>query len=208
MQAGRLLFIDNYDSFTYNVVHLLASQGAAPDVILNDDPALVPSMLDDYALLVVGPGPGNPSQQPRMMSVLRSAIERKMPVFGVCLGLQAIGEAFGAIVTHAPSQMHGKTSAIEHAGTGIFTGLPTPFTATRYHSLCFDPQSLPEDVVVTARSEDGAVQGIAHRELPVHGVQFHPESVLSEHGGRIVRNVLALAGVVDAPGATVVSSPQ
>ncbi len=207
MQPSRLLFIDNYDSFTYNVVHLLASAGAAPDVLLNDDPALVPSLLNEYALLVVGPGPGNPSQQPRTMTVLKSAIERQMAVFGVCLGLQAIGETFGAIVTHAPSQMHGKTSAIAHTGTGIFAGIPSPFTATRYHSLCLDPYSLPSELLVTARSSDGAIQGVQHRTLPVHGVQFHPESVLSEHGGRIVKNMLAIAGV-DACGAGVVSSAQ
>ena len=108
------------------MVHLLAAQGAAPDVMLNDDPRLEPSLLDDYRMLVVGPGPGNPSEQPRMMQVVRAAIERGMPVFGVCLGLQAIGEALGAKVTHAPSQMHGKTSRIEHDGTGVFAGLPSP----------------------------------------------------------------------------------
>jgi anthranilate synthase/aminodeoxychorismate synthase-like glutamine amidotransferase len=194
MSAG-VLFIDNYDSFTYNVVHLLAAQGAVPDVILNDDPRLEPSLLEDYRMLVIGPGPGNPSEQPRMMQVVRAAIERGMPVFGVCLGLQAIGEALGATVTHAPSQMHGKTSPIEHDGTGVFAGLPSPLTATRYHSLCLAPATLPEGVHVSARSPDGVVQGIAHRHLPVHGVQFHPESVLSENGGRLLRSMLSLAGL-------------
>jgi len=189
-----VLFIDNYDSFTYNVVHLLASQGAPPDVILNDDERLVPELLDRYRLLVVGPGPGNPSEQPRMMRVLRGAIDREMPVFGVCLGLQAIGQALGGRVTHAPAQMHGKTSRIEHDGTGLFAGLPSPLTATRYHSLCLDPASVPDSLRVTARSSDGVVQGIAHRRLPVHAVQFHPESVLSEHGGAMLRSMLALAG--------------
>ena len=190
MGEKRVLFIDNYDSFTYNVVHLLASQGAAVDVVLNDDETLVPSILDGYATLVVGPGPGNPSQQPRMMSVLRAAIEREMPIFGVCLGLQAIGEAFGASVTHAPSQMHGKTSAITHDAKGVFVGLPTPFVATRYHSLCLDEATLPSDLRITARSEDGVIQGLAHKRLPIHAVQFHPESVLSEHGDHLVRNAL------------------
>jgi anthranilate synthase/aminodeoxychorismate synthase-like glutamine amidotransferase len=192
---AAVLFIDNYDSFTYNVVHLLAAQGAAPDVILNDDARLVPALLDHYRLLVVGPGPGNPSEQPRMMEVVRSAIERELPTFGVCLGLQAIGEAVGATVTHAPSQMHGKTSRIEHDGTGVFAGLPSPLTATRYHSLCLDPASLPKALHVSARSSDGVVQGIAHRDRPVHAVQFHPESVLSEHGGRLLRSMLTLAGI-------------
>jgi anthranilate synthase/aminodeoxychorismate synthase-like glutamine amidotransferase len=190
---ARVLFIDNFDSFTYNVVHLLASQGARPDVLLNDDERLTPAILDRYDLLVVGPGPGNPSQQPRMLGVLKSAIDRGMPVFGVCLGLQAIGEALGATVTHAPALMHGKTSIIAHEGTGVFAGLPSPLTATRYHSLCLDPATLPNVLRVTARSEDGVVQGIAHASLPVHAVQFHPESVLSEHGERLVGNVLSLA---------------
>jgi anthranilate synthase/aminodeoxychorismate synthase-like glutamine amidotransferase len=195
MNAADVLFIDNYDSFTYNVVHLLAAQGAPPDVILNDDEALVPELLARYRMLVVGPGPGNPGEQPRMMRVLRAAVDRRMPVFGVCLGLQAIGEALGASVTHAPAQMHGKTSAIEHEGTGVFAGLPSPLTATRYHSLCLDPATLPESLHVTARSADGVVQGIAHRDLPVHAVQFHPESVLSEHGAEILRSMLGIAGL-------------
>jgi anthranilate synthase/aminodeoxychorismate synthase-like glutamine amidotransferase len=189
----RALFIDNYDSFTYNVVHLLASQGADQTVLLNDDERLVPEALGDYELLIVGPGPGNPSQQPRMMAVLRAAIDRKLPVFGVCLGLQAIGEAFGASVTHAPVQMHGKTSPISHDGTGVFAGLPTPFTATRYHSLCLDPESLPADLLVTARSEEGVIQGVAHARLPIQAVQFHPESVLSDHGERLARAALSLS---------------
>lgn len=195
MTASAVLFIDNYDSFTYNVVHLLAAQGAPPDVVLNDDPALEPALLERYKLLVVGPGPGNPSQQPRMMAVLRAAIERGMPVFGVCLGLQAIGEALGARVTHAPAQMHGKTSRIEHDSTGVFAGLPSPLTATRYHSLCLEAAGLPAALKVTAHSEDGVVQGVAHVSLPVHAVQFHPESVLSEHGGEMLRSMLAIAGL-------------
>jgi anthranilate synthase/aminodeoxychorismate synthase-like glutamine amidotransferase len=193
--SAAVLFIDNYDSFTYNVVHLLAAQGAPPDVILNDDPCLLPSLLDRYRMLVVGPGPGNPSEQPQMLQVVRSAIERGLPTFGVCLGLQAIGEAIGATVTHAPSQMHGKTSRIDHDGTGVFAGLPSPLTATRYHSLCLDPASLPGALHISAQSSDGVVQGISHRHRPVHAVQFHPESVLSEHGGRLLRSMLTLAGI-------------
>jgi len=189
----RLLFIDNFDSFTYNVVHLLASQGVAPDVVLNDDVRLNPALLQNYDALVVGPGPGKPGDAPQMMAVLRAAIERGMPVLGVCLGLQAIGEALGARVTHAPRQMHGKTSPIEHDASGLFAGLPSPLTATRYHSLCLDPATIPQSLRVTARSEDGVVQGIVHRDVPVHGVQFHPESVLSEHGGEMARNFLAIA---------------
>lgn len=189
----RLLFIDNFDSFSYNVVHLLASAGATPDLLLNDDPRLAPSLLDRYDALVVGPGPGRPEHALKMMEVLRTAIERGMPILGVCLGLQAIGEILGATVAHAPAQMHGKTSAIAHDGEGLFAGLPTPISATRYHSLCLDPATIPAELHVSARSDDGVVQGIAHRSLPVHGVQFHPESVLSEHGERLIENFLALA---------------
>ena len=190
----RLLFIDNFDSFTYNVVHLLASQGAAQDVLLNDDPRLESGILSRYDGLVVGPGPGKPSETPQMLAVLKSAIDRGMPVLGVCLGLQAIGEVLGATVGHAPRQMHGKTSAVEHDASGLFAGLPSPLTATRYHSLCLEPNSLPELLRVTARSDDGVIQGIAHREKPVHGVQFHPESVLSECGEELARNFLLIAG--------------
>jgi anthranilate synthase/aminodeoxychorismate synthase-like glutamine amidotransferase len=187
-----VLFVDNFDSFSYNVVHLLASRGAAPDVLLNDDPRLEPGILDRYDALVVGPGPGRPEHAPQMMAVLRAAIERGVPVLGVCLGLQAIGEVAGATVTHAPRQMHGKTSRVDHDGSGLFAGLPSPLTATRYHSLCLEPSTIPEVLRVNARSEDGVVQGVAHRERPVHGVQFHPESVLSESGEQIVENFLSL----------------
>jgi anthranilate synthase/aminodeoxychorismate synthase-like glutamine amidotransferase len=190
-QARRVLFIDNFDSFSYNVVHLLASRGVAPDVLLNDDLRLQPAILERYDALVVGPGPGRPEHASQMMAVLRAAIERGMPVLGVCLGLQAIGEVMGATVTHAPRLMHGKTSSIEHDGSGVFAGLPSPLTATRYHSLCLEPSTIPATLRVTARSEDGVVQGVAHRDRPVHGVQFHPESVLSESGEQIVENFLS-----------------
>jgi anthranilate synthase/aminodeoxychorismate synthase-like glutamine amidotransferase len=189
-ERDRVLFIDNYDSFSYNVVHLLAACGAVPDVLLNDDPRLTPEVLTDYAALVVGPGPGRPQDAAQMLAVLSAAIERRMPVFGVCLGLQAIGQVLGATVTHAPQQMHGKISLIAHGGAGLFSGTPSPLRATRYHSLCLDPDTLPAELDVTARSDDGVVQAIAHRALPVYGVQFHPESVLSEHGQRIVENFL------------------
>lgn len=194
----KLLFIDNFDSFTYNVVHLLAAQGFEPDVVLNDDARLNDAaVLDAYDALVVGPGPGNPGQTPQVVALIRAAAEREMPVFGVCFGLQAIAYAFGARVVHAPVAMHGKTAAMHHDGTGAFAGVPSPFTATRYHSLCIDEATLPAEFVVTARSEDGVVQAAAHRTLPISGVQFHPESVLSEHGARIVRNALHL-GTVDS----------
>jgi anthranilate synthase/aminodeoxychorismate synthase-like glutamine amidotransferase len=186
----RLLFVDNFDSFSYNVVHLLASAGAPPDVMLNDDPRLTPALLESYDALVVGPGPGRPEHAQQMLGVLRAAIDAEMPVLGVCLGLQAIGAILGANVSHAPRQMHGKTSRIDHDSSGLFAGLPTPLVATRYHSLCLEPATIPEELRVNARSDDGVVQGIVHRERPVHGVQFHPESVLSEHGRQLMENFL------------------
>lgn len=189
----RVLFVDNFDSFSYNVVHLLASAGTDVDVMLNDDQRLRPELLDSYAALVVGPGPGRPDHAPQMMALLRAAIARDTPVLGICLGLQAIGEALGATVSHAPRLMHGKTSPIVHDGSGLFAGLPTPVTATRYHSLCLDPTTIPAVLAITARSGDGVVQGVAHRERPVHGVQFHPESVLSEHGEKLVSNFFNVA---------------
>jgi anthranilate synthase/aminodeoxychorismate synthase-like glutamine amidotransferase len=191
--SARVLFIDNIDSFTYNVVHLLAAAGATPDVIENDDPRLEAGILDGYDALVVGPGPGRPADYPAMLAVLGSAIERKMPVLGVCLGLQAIGQVLGATVVHAPHLMHGKVSAIVHDGTGLFEGIPSPVQATRYHSLCLERASLPAELRVVATSEDGVVQAIAHRSLPVAAVQFHPESILSERGEDLVRNFLATA---------------
>lgn len=189
---SSVLFVDNYDSFSYNVVHLLASAGAQPEVLLNDDPRLHPEVLEEYDALVVGPGPGRPEHAPQTLRVLEAAIDRGMPVLGVCLGLQAIGEVLGGAVTHAPRQMHGKTSSVEHDGSGLFAGLPTPIEVTRYHSLALDPQTIPAALRVNARSDDGVVQGVAHRERPVHGVQFHPESVLSEHGKALVENFLRL----------------
>lgn len=189
----KILFVDNFDSFTYNVVHLLAAQGVEPEVVMNDDARLRDAaVLEGYDALVVGPGPGNPGQTPAVVELIRIAAQKQMPVFGVCFGLQAIGEAFGAKVVHAPQPMHGKTSQMMHGAEPLFEGVKSPFTATRYHSLCLDEGTLPEDLVVTARSPDGVVQAVSHRTLPVHGVQFHPESVLSEDGARIVRNALGV----------------
>jgi len=189
----RALFVDNFDSFSYNVVHLLAAAGVAPDVMLNDDPRLRPAVPAEYGALIVGPGPGRPEHAPQMMAALRAAIDRGMPVFGVCLGQQAIGEVFGAALLHAPRQMHGKTSQIGHDGSGIFAGLPAPIEATRYHSLALDEATIPAELHVAARSDDGVVQAIAHRTKPVYGVQFHPESVLSRHGAALLENFLRLA---------------
>ncbi len=189
----RLLFIDNFDSFTYNVVHLFAAQGAMLDVMLNDDVRLRSEILADYDALLVGPGPGNPAQAPRALELIRAAGAQRRPVFGVCLGLQAIGEVFGARIGHAPQLMHGKTSRIMHDESGVFAGIPPDFIGTRYHSLAIEPRSLPAELRITAHSEDGVIQGVAHIVLPIYGVQFHPESILSEYGDRIARNFLDLA---------------
>lgn len=189
----NVLFVDNFDSFTYNVVHLIAGAGAHVDVMLNDDARLIPSVLDTYDALLIGPGPGNPDGSPGALAMLDAAVKIRKPVLGVCLGLQVIGEYFGGKIGHAPHLMHGKTSAISHDGTGLFDGVPNPFTATRYHSLCILPYTVPADLRVTATSDDGVIQGVAHVDFPVAGVQFHPESILSEHGALIAANFLRLA---------------
>ncbi|MDQ2872331.1 MAG: aminodeoxychorismate/anthranilate synthase component II [Candidatus Eremiobacteraeota bacterium] len=189
----RLLFIDNFDSFTYNLVHLLAAHGAEMDVWLNDDVRMQPAALDAYDALAIGPGPGKPDDTPAVQLMVRAAAERELPLLGVCLGLQVIGATFGGTIAHAPQLMHGKTSFIRHDGTGVFAGLPSPFVATRYHSLCLAASSVPANLRITARSDDGVVQGLAHATLPIHAVQFHPESVLSEQGAQIARNFLTLA---------------
>ena len=191
----KLLFVDNFDSFTYNVVHLFAGAGADVEVMLNDDARLVPELLAGYDALLIGPGPGNPAGAPGALNMLAAAASQRKPVFGVCLGLQAIGEYFGAKVGHAPHLMHGKTSTISHDGSGVFAGVPNDFTATRYHSLCLEHAPFPDVLRVSATSEDAVIQGIAHRTLPVYGVQFHPESILSQHGETIARNFLRLAAL-------------
>jgi anthranilate synthase/aminodeoxychorismate synthase-like glutamine amidotransferase len=188
----RLLLVDNYDSFTFNLAHLFGELGADVAVIRNDDERLDPHGVGEYDGVVIGPGPGRPREAGKTFAVLASALERKIPVFGVCLGAQAIGEYFGGTVTYAPALMHGKTSQIAHDGSGVFRGVESPFTATRYHSLCVAREDLPAALTVTATSEDGVIQGLAHRSEPVHGVQFHPESVLTTEGRRIFENFLAL----------------
>lgn len=196
----KILFVDNFDSFTYNVVHLFAGAGAALDVVLSDDAALEPVLLNGYDALLIGPGPGNPSAVPRALQMLDAAARTRVPVFGVCLGLQAVGEFFGGTIGHAPRLMHGKTSVISHDGTGVFAGVPDRFTATRYHSLCLLPPTLPPVLRVTATSDDGVIQGVAHRELPIFAVQFHPESILSEYGEEIALNFVRLANGLTPPG--------
>jgi anthranilate synthase/aminodeoxychorismate synthase-like glutamine amidotransferase len=189
----KLLLVDNYDSFTYNLAHLFGSAGAEVDVIRNDDPRLVDGVLANYDATVVGPGPGRPEDAGRLFAILREAAETKHPLLGVCLGAQGIGAVFGGDVIHAPQLMHGKTSEITHDGSGVFAGMPSPFTATRYHSLCISHENFPAELRTIAASDDGVIQGVAHRTLPIWGVQFHPESILTPAGAQLARNFLASA---------------
>ena len=189
----RVLLVDNYDSFTYNLAHLFGSAGAHVDVIRNDDPRLVDGVLANYDATVVGPGPGRPEDAGRMYAILREAAATGHPLLGVCLGAQGIGAVFGGSVIHAPRLMHGKTSEITHDNTGVFAGLPSPFVATRYHSLCISHENFPAELRAVAASDDGVIQGVAHRTLPIWGVQFHPESILTPAGPQLARNFLASA---------------
>jgi len=189
----KLLLVDNYDSFTHILAHLFGSAGADVDVIRNDDERIARAIPAAYDAIVLGPGPGRPADAGRTLGIVREAARERRPLFGVCLGLQAIGEAFGGTVEHAPSLKHGKVSAITHDGSGVFAGLPSPFEATRYHSLCVGHSGFPAELRANATSEDGVVQGVHHRELPIWGVQLHPESILTAAGPQIARNVLTAA---------------
>jgi anthranilate synthase/aminodeoxychorismate synthase-like glutamine amidotransferase len=186
-----ILVIDNYDSFTYNLVQLLGTLGVPVDVRRNDQVTLEEIVAMAPEGILLSPGPGRPESAGVTVEVIRSLGDR-IPILGVCLGHQAIGHAFGARVIHAPTLLHGETSAIHHQGVGVFNGIPSPFTATRYHSLVVDPSELPEVLMVTARTADGIIMGLKHRTLPIEGVQFHPESILTEHGGRLLANWLGV----------------
>jgi len=190
--ATRVLVIDNYDSFVYNLVQELGELGADPVVYRNDaiDVAGIRAAAPDAVL--ISPGPGRPEDAGISLAVIRE-LAGELPILGVCLGHQAIGEAFGGDVVSAPTLMHGKTSAIHHGGTGVFTGLPDPFVATRYHSLVVEPSTLPDVLEVTARTSDGVIMGLRHRTLAVEGVQFHPESLLTLEGPSLLANFLAAA---------------
>jgi para-aminobenzoate synthetase component II len=190
----KILVVDNYDSFVYNLVQYLAQLGATVDVRRND--AVQAAELDALDLdgVLVSPGPGTPQQAGNSMSIVAACAERGLPLFGVCLGHQAIGAVFGGDVRRAPELLHGKTSQVEHDGTGVLAGLPSPFTATRYHSLAVEESTLPDEIEVTARTASGVVMALRHRELPIDGVQFHPESVLTQGGHRMVANWLLGCG--------------
>jgi anthranilate synthase/aminodeoxychorismate synthase-like glutamine amidotransferase len=188
----RVLLVDNYDSFTHILAHLFGSVGADVDVIRNDDARIATSIPPAYDGIVIGPGPGRPADAGRTLDIVREAAQTRRPLFGVCLGLQAIGEAFGGSVVHAPALMHGKTSEITHDGKGVFAGLPPTFNATRYHSLCVAHDRFPAELHANAASDDGVIQGLAHRVLPIYGVQFHPESILTTEGRAIAANFVRL----------------
>lgn len=187
----KLLMIDNYDSFTYNLVQYLGELGAQVTVARNDQIDLAGVQTLDPDRICLSPGPCTPAEAGISVELIREFAGRK-PILGVCLGHQAIGVAFGGAVVRAHQIMHGKVSPVTHTGTDVFTGLPSPFTVTRYHSLAIERETLPDCLSITAETADGEIMGVAHKTLPVYGVQFHPESVLSEHGHALLRNFLDL----------------
>jgi anthranilate synthase component II len=190
-----LLLIDNYDSFTYNLVHYLGELGAVCDVVRNDRITVAEAMQLKPQAIVLSPGPCTPNEAGICLDLIAAAMAAGMPLLGVCLGHQAIGQACGAKVLRAPLPMHGKLSSIKHDGRGLFAGLPGRIEVTRYHSLIVERSSLPADLEVTAETSDGIIMGLQHKSKPLYGVQFHPESIASEHGHDILANFLKLAGL-------------
>ena len=189
-----ILVVDNYDSFTWNLVHYLAELGAKTQVVRNDDLTAAEAWALKPEAVLLSPGPCTPNEAGICLSILETA-PLDMPIFGVCLGHQAMGQAFGGEVIRARALMHGKTSPIEHGGHSVFAGLPSPFTATRYHSLAVRRDTLPDVLEVTAWTADGEIMGLAHKTRPIHGVQFHPESIATEHGHDLLANFLDLANI-------------
>ena len=189
----RVLVIDSYDSFVYNLVQYLGELGADPIVHRNDHISVVGALAIEPDAVLLSPGPGRPETSGIICDAVTAFADRGTPVLGVCLGHQAVGHVYGAEVVRAPELMHGKTSPIEHDGAGVFEGLPSPLTATRYHSLVLAPDSVPDCLAVTARSADGVVMGVRHRDADVEGVQFHPESILTGCGHDLLRNFLRRA---------------
>jgi para-aminobenzoate synthetase component 2 len=196
MSGARVLVVDNYDSFVFTIVGYLRQLGAECDVVRNDQVEVGDAVGYDGVLL--SPGPGTPEDAGVCVDMVRACGEREQPMLGVCLGHQALGVAFGGVVSRAPELLHGKTSTVEHHGAGVLAGLPQPFTATRYHSLAIDPATVPDELEVTGSTPSGVVMAVRHRELPLEGVQFHPESVLTEGGHRLLANWLVRCGEEDA----------
>ncbi len=189
-----ILVVDNYDSFTYNLVHYLAELGAQTHVVRNDDLTAAEAIAMKPEAVLLSPGPCTPNEAGICLDLIASAPE-SLPILGVCLGHQAIGQSFGGEVIRAKALMHGKTSPIEHECRSVFRGLPSPFTATRYHSMAVLRETLPDVLEVTAWTADGEIMGLAHRSRPIHGVQFHPESIATEHGHDLLANFLDLANI-------------
>ena len=206
--SGRILVIDNYDSFVYNLVQYLGQLSVETVVWRNDEAALgtddaaYEAAIAEFDGVLLSPGPGTPQRAGATMPLVGGAARTRKPLLGVCLGHQAIGAYFGGTVDRAPELLHGKTSQVFHENTGVLAGLPSPFTATRYHSLTVVPETIPDDLVVTGRTDTGIVMAMMHRDLPIHGVQFHPESVLTQGGHRMLANWLTLCGI-DVPEPTV-----
>jgi len=194
-----ILVIDNYDSFTWNLVQYLRELGGAVRVERNDSLTAAEALASGAAAILISPGPGTPDEAGISLDLVAACAEARRPLLGVCLGHQAIGQYYGGRVVRAPAPMHGKVSPIAHDGSGVFAGLPSPFDATRYHSLTLAPDSLPDALIVNARTPDGTVQGVRHESLPIHGVQFHPESIASEHGHALLANFLVLAKAAAEP---------
>lgn len=205
----RILVIDNYDSFVYTLNGYLQELGAETEVVRNDafDVAEVPARIAAYDAVLISPGPGKPSDAGVSIPIVEAALGTGQPVLGVCLGHQAIAEAFGAVVTNAEELMHGKTSQITHDASLFYDGVPQPFTATRYHSLAVVDDTVPASLVVTSRTQGGVIMGLRHVTAPIYGVQFHPESVLTEGGYRMLGNWLAVAGLPEARERAVGLSP-
>lgn len=202
----RILVVDNYDSFVYTIVGYLRQMGAETTVVRNDAVADA-GPLDDYDGVLVSPGPGTPAEAGASNDVIRECARTGTPMLGICLGHQALAEVYGGVVSHAPELMHGKTSDVTHAGASVLVGLPSPFTATRYHSLAVEQDTVPAELEVTARTDNGIIMGLKHKDLPLHGVQFHPESVLTEGGHRLLANWLEVCGMPDAEGRSAGLSP-
>jgi para-aminobenzoate synthetase component II len=201
----KILVIDNYDSFVFNLVQYLQQLGAECTVVRND--AISVEEASAYDGVLISPGPGTPERAGISVEMIKYCAEKSIPLFGVCLGHQAIGVAFGATVSRAPELLHGKTSLVFHKQQGVLDDLPSPFTATRYHSLCVEKESVPEVLEITSATESGVIMSIQHKTLPIQGVQFHPESVLTEHGHLMLANWLALCGDKNAQTKAVGLSP-
>ena len=205
MTPTKILVVDNYDSFVFNLVQYLGQLGAETTVVRNDE--ISAESASDYDGVLISPGPGTPEAAGVSIEMIKYCAEQKIPLFGVCLGHQAIGVAFGATVSRAPELLHGKTSEVIHSGAGVYQDLPSPFTATRYHSLAIERATIPAELQITGETEGGIVMSVRHNTLPIEGVQFHPESVLTEHGHAMLANWLTECGDTNARAKAIGLSP-